>query len=274
MVHSPTLGSIHNPRVRAALALREARERRRQGLMLIDGAREIGRAIVAGVVLTEVFAADDLIAAAGAEAAATSAAIRDAGVPRVPVTAELMGRMAFGDRSDGMLAVARVPDVSLAALGPRIPAQPLVLVLESVEKPGNLGAVVRTADGAGVDALLVVDPATDPWNPNAIRASMGTLFSVPLAVCESEEARRWLSDRGIRSVAALVDVSMSYVEADLTGPVALVLGSEADGLSPMWRGADVTGVRIPMAGIADSLNVSVTAAILAYEARRQRDRRG
>jgi TrmH family RNA methyltransferase len=270
MVHSPTLGSIHNPRVRAALALREARERRRQGLMLIDGAREIGRAIVAGVVLTEVFAADDLIAAAGAEAAATSAAIRDAGVPRVPVTAELMGRMAFGDRSDGMLAVARVPDVSLAALGPRIPAQPLVLVLESVEKPGNLGAVLRTADGAGVDGIIVADPRTDPWNPNVIRASMGTLFSVPLAVSETITARAWLTERRIRVVSAVVDASRSYADTDLRGPVALVLGSEAGGLTEAWRGTDVTDVRIPMAGIADSLNVSATAAILAYEARRQR----
>jgi TrmH family RNA methyltransferase len=143
-------------------------------------------------------------------------------------------------------------------------------VLESVEKPGNLGAALRTADGAGVDGLIVVDPRTDPWNPNAIRASMGTVFSVPLAITDAAVARGWLADRSIRVVAALVDAPTTYTDADLTGPVAIALGSEADGLSAAWRDGHVTGVRIPMLGIADSLNVSATAAILAYEARRQR----
>jgi TrmH family RNA methyltransferase len=270
MSHTPTLGSIHNPRVRAALGLRESRERRRQGQMLIDGAREIGRAVTAGVELVEVFVADDLVAAGGPEADATSAAIRDSDVPRVPVTGELMGRMAFGDRSDGLLAVARIPDASLSSLGPRLPDDPLLLVLESVEKPGNLGAVLRTADGAGVDGIIVADPRTDPWNPNVIRASMGTLFSVPLAVSETITARAWLTERRIRVVSAVVDASRSYADTDLRGPVALVLGSEAGGLTEAWRGTEVTDVRIPMAGIADSLNVCATAAILAYEARRQR----
>jgi TrmH family RNA methyltransferase len=270
MPHSPTLGSIHNPRVREALALREPRERRRRGEMLIDGAREIGRAIASGVELVEVFVADELVETAGAEASEAAAAVRSTGVTRVPVTPELMGRMAFGDRSDGLLAVARSPDASLEVLGSRVPAEPLLLVLESVEKPGNLGAVLRTADGAGVDGLVVADPRTDPWNPNAIRASMGTLFSVPIAVTEAPAARAWLSARGIRVIATLVDAPTSYTDADLTGPLAIALGSEADGLSDAWRGDDVEGVRIPMLGIADSLNVSVSAAILAYEARRQR----
>ena len=270
MAHTPTLGSIHNPRIRTALGLREPRERRRRGLMLIDGAREIGRAIASGVELVEVFAAEELIEAAGAEAAEAAAALRATGASRVPVTAELMGRMAYGDRSDGLLAVARIPDASLGALAARLPAVPLLLVLESVEKPGNLGAALRTADGAGVDGLIVADPRTDPWNPNAIRASMGTLFSVPLAITDGAAARDWLAERGIRVVAALVDAGTTYTEADLTGPVAIALGSEADGLSDAWRGDGVTGVRIPMLGIADSLNVSATAAILLYEARRQR----
>jgi TrmH family RNA methyltransferase len=270
MPHSPTLGSIHNPRVREALALREPRERRRRGAMLIDGAREIGRAIASGIELTEVFIADERVEAAGGEAADTAAAVRATGAARVPVTPELMGRMAFGDRSDGLLAVARIPDASLDALAAGLPPEPLLLVLESVEKPGNLGAVLRTADGAGVDGLLVADPRTDPWNPNAIRASMGTLFSVPLAVTDAPTARSWLAERGIRVVATLVDAPMPYTEADLTGPIAIALGSEAEGLSDTWRGDDVQGVHIPMLGIADSLNVSASAAILAYEARRQR----
>jgi len=178
--------------------------------------------------------------------------------------------MAFGDRSDGLLAVARIPDASLESLAARIPTRPLLVVLESVEKPGNLGAVLRTADGAGVDGLIVADPATDPWNPNAIRASLGTVFSAPLAVTDAGTLRAWLAGRDIRVVAAVVEAPGLYTEADLTGPVAIALGSEAHGLSDAWRGEDVTAVRIPMLGIADSLNVSATAAILAYEARRQR----
>jgi TrmH family RNA methyltransferase len=271
MAHSPVLGSIHNPRVREALALREPRERRRRGLMLIDGAREIGRAVEAGVDVVEVFVADELVEKAGPEAALAASAIRTTGAARVPVTPELMGRMAFGDRSDGLLAVARIPDASLGSLAERIPAVPLLLVLESVEKPGNLGAVMRTADGAGVDGVIVADPRTDPWNPNAIRASMGTLFGVPLAVTDATSARDWLAQRGIRVVAAVVDAPTRYTDADLTGSVAIALGSESGGLSDTWRGPEVSAVHLPMRGIADSLNVSVTAAILAYEARRQRD---
>jgi TrmH family RNA methyltransferase len=270
MPHTPTLASSHNPRVRDALALRESRERRRRGLMLIDGAREIARAIASGVELHQVFVADDLVDVAGPEVAEAAIVIGETGATRVPVTAELMGRMAFGDRSDGLLAVARIPDASLETLGGRLSSGPLLLVLESVEKPGNLGAVLRTADGAGVDGLIVADPGTDPWNPNAVRASMGTVFIVPLAVTDAATARGWLDERGIRIVATLVDAPTTYTEADLTGPVAIVLGSEAEGLSATWRGGGVEGVRIPMLGIADSLNVSVSAAILAYEARRQR----
>lgn len=270
MAHTPTLGSIHNPRVRDALGLREARERRRRGLMLVDGAREIGRAFAAGIEPVEVFVADDLVEAAGPQAADAMAAIRDAGTQVVQVTSELMGRMAFGDRADGLLLVARVPDVSLDTLDRRAPAEPLLLVLESVEKPGNLGAVLRTADGAGVDGVMVADPRADPWNPNTIRASMGTVFRVPLAVTDTPSARAWLSGRGIRLVAAVVGAPTSYADANLRGPLAIVLGSEADGLSDAWRAGDVTAVGIPMLGIADSLNVSVTAAVLAYEARRQR----
>ncbi len=270
MAHRPTLGSAHNPRVRDALGLREARERRRRGLMLIDGAREVGRAVDVGIELVEVFVSDELVEAASPEAGATMGAIRDAGTQLVPVTGELMGRMAFGDRADGLLAVARIPDASLGSFGERVPAEPCLLVLESVEKPGNLGAVLRTADGAGVDGVIVADARTDPWNPNTIRASMGTVFKVPVAVTDTPSARDWLAGRGIRLVAAVVGAPTAYTDADLRGSVAIVLGSEADGLSDAWRAEDVAVVGIPMLGISDSLNVSVTAAIMAYEARRQR----
>lgn len=268
MPHAPQLTSIHNPRVRAWRELRESRERRRRGLLLIDGAREIGRAVSLGVPLEELIVSP---ASMTPEAREVVAAAGD--VPRTEVSAELLGRLAFGDRDDGLLAVARIPDVGLEGFERRLPATPLLLVLEAVEKPGNLGAVLRTADGAGVDGVIVADPTTDPWNPNCIRASMGTVFRVPLAVIDTATARDWLTERSVRVVTAVVEAPLTYTDADLTGSVALVLGSEADGLTDTWRDPDTLPVRIPMLGIADSLNVSVSAAVLAYEARRQRDAR-
>ncbi len=262
------LSSIHNPRVQAALGLRTSRERRVRGLLLIDGAREIDRAASSGIGFRELFVAQELLDAAGKDARRALHAATLAGGSIVAVTGELMGRMAFGDRSDGLLAVAVQPDVSLDAL--TLPDHPLVAVVEAVEKPGNLGALLRSADGAGLDAVIVADPLSDPWNPNAIRASLGTVFSVPLAVTDAATAHAWLAEQGIRCVVTLVDAPAAYTAVDLTGGVAIVLGSEADGLSEIWREGAATEVHIPMRGVADSLNVSASAAILFYEALRQR----
>jgi TrmH family RNA methyltransferase len=267
----PILTSTANPRFRAAVSLRDRRERARHGRLLVDGVREVARALDAGVALVEVFVAPG----ASPEPALDAVVARAAGfgVPIVPVTADLLSRLAYGERASGIVAVAKAPAASLEAL--RLPAEaPLVGILEDVEKPGNLGAVCRSADGAGLDALIaagtIAAPA-DPWNPNAVRASLGTVFTVPLAVASTGNVLAWLRDRGLRVVAARVDGSMPYAEADLRGPVALVLGSEATGLTEAWSGEDVTAVRLPMRGRADSLNVAAAAAILFYEARRQRD---
>ena len=267
----PILTSTANPRFRAAASLRERRERARNGRLLVDGVREVARALDAGVTLVEVFVAPgaDLDPALGA--LVTRAA--GIGVPIVPVTDELLARLSYGERASGIVAVAIAPATSLEAL--RLPAEaPILGILEDVEKPGNLGAVCRSADGAGLDALIAAGTATaaaDPWNPNAVRASLGTVFTLPLAVASTGNVLAWLRDRGVRVVAARVDGSVPYTEADLRGPVALVLGSEATGLTEAWSGADVTAVRLPMRGRADSLNVAAAAAILFYEARRQRD---
>ena len=144
-----------------------------------------------------------------------------------------------------------------------------MVVLEGVEKPGNLGAVLRSADGAGANALIVADPRTDLFNLNVIRASAGTVFGVPLAVAPADAVITWLRERGIRIVATRVGAA-AYTDADLRGPLAIALGSETEGLSEQWAGAGIEAVSLPMLGIADSLNVSVTAAVLLYEARRQR----
>jgi TrmH family RNA methyltransferase len=260
-----SLTSTRNPRVRAASELRERRERETSGLTLVDGVRELERALAGGARVVELFADEARLGPAGA---AVMRRAVGAGASLVPVTAVVLERLAFGDRSEGLVATVRIPDLSLDAL--RLPADPLLVVVEGVEKPGNLGAVLRSADAAGANAVIAADPVTDLFNPNAVRASLGTVFTVPLASGSSAAVRERLSAEGIAIVAARVDADRLYTEADLRGPVAIVLGSEAGGLTDTWEGPGVTAVRLPMLGVADSLNVSVAAAVLLYEARRQR----
>ncbi len=262
------ISSPANPRIKALLRLRGRRDRESAGLTLVDGLREIRRALDAGAAIEAAYVGP---AATGDEGRGVRAALEGRGVPIVEVSAAVQARLAFGDRVEGIVVVVRTPSLDLDRL--EVPAEPLVVVLEGVEKPGNLGAVLRTADGAGADALIAADPLADPWSPNAIRASLGTIFSVPTALASSEAACAWCRARGIRPIAARVDAPLVYTDVDLTGPVALVLGSEADGLTPTWDAPEVEPVRLPMLGIADSLNVSVAAAVLLYEARRQRDAR-
>jgi TrmH family RNA methyltransferase len=266
----PVLTSAANPRLRAAAALRDRRARVRTGLLLVDGAREVARALDGGVTLVEAFVAAE--APADPELAALLARLAAIDVPLVPVAPKLLGMLAYGERASGIVAVATAPDTSLPAL--RLPPATLVAILEDVEKPGNLGAVCRSADGAGFDALVAAGGSAgsvDPWNPNAVRASLGTVFTLALAVATTADVLTWLRENGLRIVAARVDGSVPYTEVDMAGPVALVLGSEARGLTEAWSGSDVTAVRLPMHGRADSLNVAAAAAILFYEARRQRD---
>jgi RNA methyltransferase, TrmH family len=263
----PELTSASNPRIRAAAALRDRRWRERSGLTIVDGAREVLRAAEASVDIVEAFVCEPLVRTDDAHAAVT--ALRSAGVPVRTASEVAFAKLAFGDRAEGMVAVIRPPSTGLADL--HLAPDPLVVVLESVEKPGNLGAVLRSADGAGADALLLADPLTDPWNPNAIRASVGTVFTVPIAAGSGDEVRAFLAASGLRTVAARVDAAALHWEADLRGPLAIVLGSEQAGLTDAWTSPTSDTVRLPMLGTADSLNVSVAAAVLLYEARRQRD---
>lgn len=265
-MHRPVISSAANPRIRAVVGLRDRRERERTGLTVVDGGRELLRAIAAGVGVDEVFVCPDILSADAR--AAHDRLFRD-GTPTWSVTSTAFRRLAFGDRTEGIVGVVRIPSTALLSVG--LPSTPLVVVAEAVEKPGNLGAILRTADGAGVDALVAADPRTDLYNPNTIRASLGTVFAVPVASASSEEVRAWLRSSGIRIVVARVDADRLYTDTDLTGPLALVVGSEATGLTATWSGDGVDAVRLPMLGVADSLNVSAAAAVLLYEARRQRD---
>jgi RNA methyltransferase, TrmH family len=266
---SPTdvIASPSNPRIKATARLRDRRRRDETGLTLVDGAREARRALESGVDIVEAFVCEPLLAGEDARAALDALARRDISTTRT--TEAAFSKIAFGDRADGLVAVVRVPSLSLDAL--TLPAEPLIVVVEGVEKPGNLGAVLRSADGAGADAMIAASPRTDLMNPNAIRASAGTIFSVPIAAAPTEEIIAWLRRRTIRIVAARVDADESYTDAVLTGPLALAFGSEADGLTDAWQVDDIAAVRLPMRGVADSLNVSISAAVLLYEARRQRD---
>jgi len=263
----PTVASPSNPRIKAAARLRDRRQRDASGLTLVDGARELRRALESGIDVVEAFVCEPLLA--GEDARAALDALRARGTTVTTTSEAAFAKLAFGDRAEGLVAVVRTPSLALDDLRP--PADPLILVIDAVEKPGNVGAVLRSADGAGVDAVIAASPRTDLANPNVIRASAGTFFAVPMAAAPSDEVRSWLREQGVRVVAARVDGALAYTDADLTGPLAIVVGSEAEGLTNAWHAADIEGIRLPMLGIADSLNVSVSAAILAYEARRQRD---
>ncbi len=256
-----------NPRIRAALALRERRDRDRSGLTLVDGAREARRAIERGVEVETAFVCRELITSQDARLAVAGLGRGHGRREIAEVSRRAFERLAFGDRLEGIVLVIRQPSTTLDEL--RLPAEPLVVVTEDVEKPGNLGAILRSADAVGADAVIAAG-GTDLFNPNVIRASVGTVFSVPLAAAGAPHVRDWALRLGMRIIVARVDGEVFHVDADLTGALAIVVGSEAVGVSEAWQGPGLEGVRLPMLGAADSLNVSVAAAVLLYEAWRQR----
>lgn len=269
MPTEPDVSSRQNPRFKAAVALRDARERRAQGRILVDGAREIGRALDAGASVVESWIAPKRIRSDAARALLPRLGAAGALVETTP---ELLAHLAYGERDEGVVAVVQTPTSGLADLV--LPERPLLAVVEGVEKPGNFGALLRSADGAGVDAVIAADPVSDIWNPNAIRASLGIIFSLPVATCTSVAAIDFLQQRDISILAARVEGATEYDAVDLTGAVALIVGAEVAGLTDRWRGDGITAISIPMLGRADSLNVSASAAVLLYEARRQRRRAG
>ncbi|MCE1201365.1 MAG: RNA methyltransferase [Bacteroidia bacterium] len=253
-----------NPKIKQLLQLQKPRERRAQGIVVIEGMRELRRAAASGWSFSELYLCDDLVKLADRNFAEELASqCRTERISR-----EVFEHIAYRENSDGILALAKEPKLSLSTLSPG--DNPLILVLEAVEKPGNLGAIMRTADAAGVNAVLVCDPATDLFNPNAIRSSVGCIFTVPVRACTSEEALRWLKSKNIAINATSLIASQNYLDTDFTKPTAIVMGTEADGLTQFWTQHSDNRIRIEMQGIADSLNVSVAAAIVTFEAIRQR----
>ena len=258
--------SLQNPQIKNVVKLRERRHRDRQGLMLIEGLRELTLAVDSGVQLKRLFYCEELVKS-GDEMSLLKQAGK-AGVPLFTVTKMVFRKITYKEHPDGLLAVASQPGRSLKdlTLGPT----PLVVVAVAIEKPGNLGAIMRSADAAGVDGVIVCDRCTDIYNPNVVRSSLGTLFSIQVVEGSAQETVEWLKEKGLKIVASSPHSTVEYTTADLTSPCAIVLGSEKLGLSDLWMDASDEKIHIQMRGRADSLNVAMTATILLYEAIRQR----
>ncbi|OGX86627.1 rRNA methyltransferase [Hymenobacter lapidarius] len=267
---SDRLSSPQNLRIKQLLRLQQkSAERRALGLTLVEGLRELTIAVEAGVAVAAVYSCAELADETGQQDLQKLFSGLDSAPEWFEVTRPVFEKVAYREGSDGLLAVLRTPARSLADL--RLPENPLVIVLEAVEKPGNLGAILRTADAAPVDAVLIGDPRTDLFNPNVIRASIGCVFTVPTVAAPVADILAFLREKGIRTyAAALAPDARDYTACDLRGPTALVMGTEADGLTPQLRAACDETIIVPMRGRIDSLNVSVATAVLTFEAVRQR----
>ncbi len=264
-----TITSLQNDRIKELVRLRTRRERDRSGLTLIEEPLVIVRALDADYPLRALFFCPSRIAPENQDVLDRLFAVK--GLEMIQVSEPVMDKISYRDQGEGLLVVAPHLTVSLKDL--ELPADPLLVVLENVEKPGNLGAVLRVADGAGADAVIVCGGGTDLFNPNVLRASRGAFFSVPTVAEHTDAVQQFLVSGGIASVATSPVADHRWDEIGMTGPTAIVLGTEHEGLSPEWLSrADLT-IGIPMLGTGDSLNVSTTAAVLLFEAVRQRSSR-
>jgi TrmH family RNA methyltransferase len=257
-----TLTSLHNPTIKNLVKLRQRRARDRQQLLLIDGARALRLALHNALPVTTIFVAEDAVHLH----ADLLQRARVTGVALQEVSVAVFRKIGYGDNPDGVLGVATQPRAELTALPTR--GVPLYVVTERLEKPGNLGAILRSADAAGVTGLIVCDSQTDIWNPNVVRASQGAFCTVPIAIASAPEALDWLHQRHIQILVAMPSARQGYTELDLCLPSALIMGAEHTGVSPIWHSE--RPIRIPMAGQVDSLNVAQATAILLFEAVRQR----
>lgn len=284
-----TITSAQNRKVKELLTLVEkSKARSAAGLFVVEGQRELGHCLDAGFIPETLFICGEVMAVQnnavnvaktghlteniegkdGLDALVAKAEALNPRLGVVQIPAFLYEKVAYRGSTEGIIAEVHSVPLSLEDL--RLGENPLVMVLESVEKPGNLGAVLRSADAAGADAVIICDPLTDIWNPNLIRSSVGAVFSVPVAVCTSADAIAFLKKRGIRILTAQLQDSEWYYDTDMTGATALVMGTESTGLTQAWRDSADAHIKIPMLGRLDSLNVSVSAAVLLYEAVRQR----
>ena len=261
------LTSLQNPKVKRAFALRDRRERDREGVTILEGYRELTRAHAAGIPIRETFYCREMFVGENNDTLLDT--LRNAGSAIYECSANVLRKIAYRERPEGLIAIAEMKRKGLD----EIPARPdgLYLVAETIEKPGNLGSILRSADAVGATAVIVCNKQTDIFNPNVIRASTGAIFSMPLAETTSEEALAWLRNLGIKTLAATPHTHLYHTDVDMKQGVAIVVGAEQYGLSDYWMNSADLQVLIPMLGKMDSLNVATAATILLYEAARQRD---
>jgi len=253
------ISSIQNPKIKLLTALqKKSAERRSRGVFVVEGQRELQHCVEAGFEVESLFVCKELFTG--------DFDVKNAAV--YTVSPKVYEHIAYRGSTEGVVAVVKCRERSLDDL--ELGETPLIIVLESVEKPGNLGAVLRSADAARADAVIVCDPLTDLYNPNLIRASIGAVFTVPVVACDSTTCIDFLKSKNIKILTAQLQDSSLYYDTDMRRGVALVMGTESTGLTPQWRLAADAHIRIPMLGRLDSLNVSVSAAILLFEAVRQR----
>lgn len=275
-MRTETVTSGQNPKIKELLALQEkSRTRREKGLFVVEGRRELGHCLDAGYkartlfVCMEIISGNELGEIIGKASRAGESA--DDAMPNIiEVSSALYDKIAYRGGTEGIIAEVEYMDRGLDSI--RLSGSPLIVVLESVEKPGNLGAVLRSADAAGADAVIICDPLTDIYNPNLIRSSIGAVFSRQIATASSRDTIKWLKDNKISIYTAQLQDSEWYYSTDMSGGTAIVMGTESTGLTDVWRQAADAHIKIPMLGQLDSLNVSVSAAILLYEAVRQRQK--
>jgi TrmH family RNA methyltransferase len=265
-VNREPITSLQNPRVKNLVRLRDRGPRDEQGVFLVEGYRAISRALERKAELRELYFSRDWFIGKNEDALLKQA--KAAGAELVELGKNALAKAAYRDRPEGLLGVASQWHLKPEELG--ISREPFLLVVESIEKPGNLGTILRSADAAGVDGVIVCDPVTDLFNPNVVRSSTGVLFSVPVAMATTPEVISFLKDRGVTTVATTPSASLRYSDCNLRGPLAIVMGSEQFGLSQAWFDACDERVFIPMAGQADSLNVAMATIVTLFESVRQR----
>lgn len=264
------LSSLQNPRIKEAIGLRERSHRNATGLFIVEGYRELLRAIDGKQAIESLFFCPSLFL--GSNEWALIERLKLQGARLFECADKVFHKLSYRDRPDGLLAIAKQQPLTLERLEEKIALEqnPFLVVAEAIEKPGNLGTILRSSDAVGVDGLIVCDRCTDVFNPNVVRASVGTLFTVPVVEAAGLETLHWLKKRGIQILAATPSAEREYTAVDMSGPLAIAVGTEQLGLSELWmKEADIQ-VRIPMCGVADSLNVAMATTLLLYEALRQR----
>lgn len=258
--------SVTNQKVKDVIKLREFTSRRKHHFFIIEGSREVFLALEEGVAIKQLYICKEFFSGINEENIVRDAVRKKMNVQEV--ARKVYEKMAYGSRREGIIAVAEQPEYQLSDI--ELSVNPFIVIVEQVEKPGNLGAILRTSDAAGIDGIIVADPVTDVYNHNVVRASIGTVFTLPIVLTSSQGAFKWLKKLGIGTICAHPTGKSPYTSIDFRKPTALVVGSEEKGVSSFWKENSDVLASIPMIGKADSLNVSTTAAIFIFEALRQR----